>query len=347
MIDKLNSLFKSRDKFAILIMLLILFLSVIVQCQEQPVLFAANWNVENLFDIYDDPDKDDSEFLPSSEQQWTQERLEKKFESLARVIRSMNDGRGPDILGVEEIENQAVLELFITSSFKDKYYKIAYAESPDNRGIDVGLVYNADIFSFLSLQTDTVFLPDKYPTRLVLTVNLLTKKDDTLHIIINHWPSRRGGEKESEVNRIAAAAASRKAADRYLVFNPNANILLLGDFNDEPTNSSLENILKAKQFDCTKTVSGSDSVLFNLAYTKCVEGEGSYLYKGDWNMLDQIIISKGLSDNYQCGSFEIYKPDFMVTRSGRFQGAAFPTYGSGKYLGGYSDHFPVTAKFKL
>jgi len=335
-----------KGKFA-LFLITVLILYTTSEAQTKINVFAANWNLENLFDTIDDPNKDDSEFLHSSEQQWTPERLEMKFEKLAAVIRSMNDWKGPDILGVQEVENLTVLELFTSKYFPDKYYKVGYAESPDNRGIDAGLIYNADKFNLLSIITDTVVLPDKYPTRLILTVNLLSRGNDTLHVIVNHWPSRRGGEQESEINRITAAAAARKAADRYLEFDQNANILLLGDFNDEPTNSSLVEVLKAVQFDCNNKTESPDSVLFNLAYQKCVEGEGSYLYRGDWNMLDQIIISKALIDNFTCGSFEVYKPDFMVTRSGKFKGAAFPTYGSGKYLGGYSDHFPVIAKFKL
>lgn len=326
---------------------LLLFNSSTSYCQKKIELFVANWNVENLFDTIDDPIKDDSEFLPSAEKQWTQDRLKSKFDKLTTVIRSMNNWKGPDILGIQESENQEVLESWITEYFTDKYYKVAYAESPDNRGIDVGLVYNADIFSFLSLNADTIILPDKYPTRLVLTVNLLSKNYDTLHVIVNHWPSRRGGEKESEENRIIAAQVASKAADRYLAFNQNANILILGDFNDEPDNKSLTENLMAEGWECQNGTTNVESFLFNLSYKKFKEGEGSYLYRSDWNMLDQIIISKGLAENYICNSFEVYKPAFMVTQSGRFKGAAFPTYGSGKYLGGYSDHFPVIAKFRL
>lgn len=340
----------TTKNYLIPIMLSLVFffiLSGTAECREKIHIYAANWNLENLFDTKDDPVKDDAEFLPSAKQEWTQERLEKKCENLARVIRSMNDWRGPDILGVEEVENREILDFFVSNFLKEKFYKIAYAESPDNRGIDVALVYNADLFSFLSLSADTVILPDKYPTRLILTVNLLTRNNDTLHIIVNHWPSRRGGESESEQNRLAAAEIAKRAAERHLESNQNANILLLGDFNDEPTNASIEKVLGAKLLECNSVTGNSAPFFYNLAYQKTVNGEGSYLYREDWNMLDQIIISNGLADNYTCGSFQVYKPEFMVTRSGKFKGAAFPTYGSGRYLGGYSDHFPVTAQFEL
>ncbi|RPI71443.1 MAG: endonuclease, partial [Ignavibacteriales bacterium] len=162
----------------------------------------AFWNLENLFDISDDPDKDDDEFLPSGSKEWTAERLDKKLYNLSRVIRSMNNDRGPDILGVCEVEHQHLLDTLVTKFFNDKNYKTSYLESPDNRGIDNGLIYNADLFTFLSVKGDTVKLNDGYPTRLVLNVNLITRDNDTLYVYVNHWPSRRGGEAESEPDRV-------------------------------------------------------------------------------------------------------------------------------------------------
>ncbi|MCX6150241.1 MAG: hypothetical protein NTX22_06940 [Ignavibacteriales bacterium] len=317
--------------------------------QEKKYFVAANWNLENLFDTEDDPAKNDDEFTPSSEKKWDQEKLDKKLSNISKVILSMNDGIGPDILSVEEVEHKALLDTLVKKYTIAKNYKVAYAESPDERGIDVGLIYNSDIFNLISIITDTVNLPDKWPTRLILNVNLLTRDKDTISVFVNHWPSRRGGETESEVNRLMAALVLRTEVNKLFLRNYHAKIIILGDFNDEPNNKSISETLNAKDFDCSNISQVNSKDLFNLAYKKSQAGEGTYLYQLNWNMLDQIIVSGGLlQQKYICDSFEIYKPEIMVTRSGKFKGAAFPTYGGGnRYLGGYSDHFPVIAKFLL
>jgi endonuclease/exonuclease/phosphatase family metal-dependent hydrolase len=321
--------------------------------QSSDTITVAFWNLENLFDVIDDPQKEDEEFLPSGDKEWTAERLDKKMYNLSRVIRSMNNDKGPDILGVCEVEHQHLLDTLVSKFLPDKKYKTAYLESPDGRGIDNGLIYNSKLFSLLSVKGDTVKLSDGYPTRLVLNVNLLSREKDTLHIYINHWPSRRGGETISEPNRISAAETLRSSVDENFSANQQSKIIILGDFNDEPGNISLINHLRASLFNCDSS-EYYDSIILNLvniSYPDYAKGIGSYKYRDDWNMLDQVIISSSLIDNenfhYICNSFEVYKPEVMVTRSGKFEGTAFPTYGGKRYLGGYSDHYPVIAKFCL
>ncbi len=321
--------------------------------QTADTISVASWNLENLFDVTDDPQKEDEEFLPSGEKEWTAERLDKKMYNLSRVIRAMNNDKGPDILGVIEVEHQHLLDSLVSKFLPDKKYKTAYIESPDGRGIDNGLIYNSKLFSLLSVKGDTVKLNDGYPTRLVLNVNLLTKEKDTLHIYVNHWPSRRGGEIKSEPNRIQAAETLRNSVDKNFESNRNSKIIVMGDFNDEPGNTSLMNQLRATPFNCD-SAEYYDSILLdllNISYPDYADGLGSYKYKDDWNMLDQIIISNSLlfdeHFHYICDSFEVYKPNLMVTHSGKFEGMAFPTYGGNRYLGGYSDHYPVIAKFYI
>ena len=192
------------------------------------------------------------------------------------------------------------------------------------------------------------------PRRLILEGIFLFQEKDTIYFFVNHWPSRRGGEEKSEPNRMKAAQTLRTRVENIFTNNPNSNIIIVGDFNDEPTNVSITEYLKAEPFFCDSLdhenlpeIFGTD--LFNLSYKAWFDGEGSYKYKDDFNMLDQIMISKEilLGDNilYVCNSYEVYKPEIMVTRTGKFQGAPFPTYGGARYLGGYSDHFPVIAKF--
>jgi predicted extracellular nuclease len=330
--------------------------SILVRCQPQDdTLYLAFWNTENLFDTIDDPEINDEEFLPNGEMEWTEDRLDKKMYNLSRIIRIMNDGRGPDLLGVCEVENQAVLEKMVNTYLSDLNYKIAYIESPDNRGIDNGLIFKSDKFTLLSLQADTVHLSDGWPTRLIFGVNLLTNDDEQISVFVNHWPSRSGGQVESEPKRIAAAQTLRNSVDRIFQADSNANIFIIGDFNDDPVNVSVLETLHAYPIKCdslsTDFEMNSKGELFNLSYQSFEQGGGSFKYKDEWNMLDQIIVSGSLiignDINYICNSLEVFKPDFIVTHSGQYEGTPFPTYGGKRYLGGYSDHFPVTAQFRI
>ena len=318
-------------------------------------LFVASWNVENLFDTIDDPGKIDEEFLPGSKKDWTNERLDKKLSNLAKVIHAMNNNKGPDILGVCEVEHESLLKNMVTKYLPGINYQIAYKESPDERGIDNGLIYNAGKLKLLSVVADTVHLNDTDKTRLILNANLLLKESgDTLHVFVNHWPSRYGGVEKTEMKREKAASTLRKRVNYYLNQNKNSEIIIIGDFNDEPGNESVLKILDAQPYDCNAAGSlqnyRNDNILLNTAYESFKEGKGTYKYRDDWNMLDQIIISSDLifgKVKYLCNSFQIFKPDYLVTHSGKYKGTPFPTYGGNKYLGGYSDHFPVTAKFLI
>lgn len=339
-----------------LIVILIILFAVTNYCQTQKdTLFVASWNLENLFDTIDDPQKNDESFLPDGDMEWTNDRLHKKMYNLSRVIRMMNNGNGPDIMGVCEVENQQVLEQMVGMYLTDFNYGIAYLESPDNRGIDNGLIFKSDKFKLLNLQADTVHLSDNWPTRLIFGVNLLTNDDEQITVFVNHWPSRSGGQMESEPKRISAAATLRSAVDRIFSTNESANIFIIGDFNDDPVNHSVLETLNANPIKCdslpTNFEINSEGELFNLSYQAFENGEGSYKYKDIWNMLDQIIISGSLitgnNIHYICNSFEVYKPKVIVTKSGKYKGTPYPTFGGRKYLGGYSDHFPVVAKFEM
>ncbi|MCH8033856.1 MAG: hypothetical protein IH950_08905 [Bacteroidetes bacterium] len=341
-------------KLYLILLINLIFLSSLSFAQSKDdTLFIAFWNLENLFDTINDTEKNDEQFLPDGDKEWTNERLDIKLNHLARVIRSMNNSNGPDILGVCEVEHQSMLDSLITRYLDDMNYKIAYVESPDKRGIDNGLIYNSNIFELLSVIGDIVHLKDNWPTRPIVNVKLIYKSVDTLSVYINHWPSRSRGRELSEPNRITAASTLRKSVDEIFTVNPNAKIIVIGDFNDEPTNISILETLNANPFKCDSIkieyLFKTKSELFNTSYQAYEDGLGTYKYRGDWNMLDQIIISGDLITNpdfyYICNSFNIYKPHFIVTQSGKYKGTAFPTYGGRRYLGGYSDHFPVTAKF--
>lgn len=343
--------------------LLVVFLSLTTfncaQNSDDKILSVAFWNLENLFDTIDDPLKNDNEFLPENTKQWNEERLQRKYYNLSRVIRSMNEGKGPDILGVCEVEHKYLLDSLIAKHLFDKNYLSESPDAPDERGIQTGIIFNSEKLKLLDLTQDTVKFDQNIQTRLIIgTKFLLNNYNDTLYVFVNHWPSRRGGENESEYRRIKAAEVLRQRVENILQSNASAKIIMMGDFNDEPTSNSILNHLKAKPIICdsSEMIDGikmyqDHTKLFNLAYDSYRKGEGSFKYQDDWNMLDQIIVSKELiiskKFRYLCNSFQIFKPEFMITKSGKFQGTPFPTYGGNRYLGGYSDHFPVIAKFIL
>jgi hypothetical protein len=245
--------------------------------------------------------------------------------------------------------------MMIDKYLNDLDYKTAYIESPDNRGIDNGLIYRRSAFKLLNVQADTVYLADGYPTRLIFGANLLDKHNNPVTVFVNHWPSRRGGREESEPNRFKAADKQREAVERIFGNDPTAKIFILGDFNDEPVNISILQNLGAHPIKCDSIKAEFEvewkGELFNLSYQSYEDGFGSYKYKETWNMLDQIIVSGSLITDdkfyYLCNSFEVYMPVFIVTQSGDYKGTPFPTYGGRRHLGGYSDHFPVTSKFVL
>lgn len=337
-----------------IILFLVLSTSKLV-AESTDTLFIAFWNLQNMFDTIDDHGKNDEQFSPNGDMEWTEDRLDKKMYNLSRVIRFMNDGRGPDLLGVCEVENQALLDSMIYKFLPELHYKTAYLESPDKRGIDNGLIFNSEKFKLLNVQADTVHLADGWATRLIFGVNLLTNENKKITVFVNHWPSRSGGQMESEPNRISAAQTLKGAVDRIFSTDKSANIFIVGDFNDDPVDASVLQTLKAHPIKCDSLPDGfemnSEGELFNLSYQSFEDGEGSFKYKDTWNMLDQIIVSEsiitGNDINYICNSFEVFKPELIVTRSGQYEGTPFPTYGGKRYLGGYSDHFPVIAKFKI
>jgi len=315
-------------------------------------LSVAFYNLENLFDTLDDSLKLDEEWNIGGEKEWTEERLGKKFLNLTKVISEMNDGEGVDILGFCESENEAVAQRWNDEYFGKDRRRIAYLESPDGRGIDVGVMYKPEKLVLLSVSGDTVHpIGDSYPTRLVLNVNFLKyATSETLHVFVNHWPSRRGNGGLTEQYRIKAAGVLRNRVNELFRNNKFANIIIMGDFNDEPTDISIIDTLGAFPFygEEEEIDIYDDPQLFNLAYEKKINGDGSYKYRDSWNMLDQIIVSSNLINGnlrYLPESFEVFKPDWLKTYSGKYKGTPFPTYGGSNYLGGYSDHFPVRARF--
>jgi predicted extracellular nuclease len=331
--------------------ILLVYLSILSigfnSCQAQDKIFIGFWNLENLFDTVDDPSNPgDDEYLPTAKSEWDENKFDKKIANLSKIIRSMNDGNGPDVLGVCEVENRYVMEELSNRYLKDMNFEIVHFDSKDPRGIDVGLFFKKNKFQLI--HSEKIIVPLQGNTRDILYTVLKFKKD-TLHIFVNHWPSRRSGQLESEPRRIKAATTLRNKVDSLFSKNKKSNIVIMGDFNDMPDNNSILVFLQAIPFECDSLTPEYTYNLYNTAAKKYSQGIGSYFHQGNFNMLDQIIISKGLLDkqelDYECDSFSVISNELNTTRSGKFKGAPFPTFGSGRYLGGYSDHFPVGARF--
>jgi predicted extracellular nuclease len=326
--------------------------SLAAQEKNKDVLSIVFYNVENLFDTIDAPDIEDEEFTPGSEKNWNQEKYQKKLEDLSRVLSSIMKDELPDIIGLSEVENKTVLEdLIETGALKKGKYKIVHQDSPDGRGIDVALLYRKNELKDMDYKTIRIDFPFdlELKTRDILHVEGLARDGEKIHFFVNHWSSRWGGMLESEPKRIECAFNLRKTLDDILSREENPRFIIMGDFNDEPTNRSVMEVLGAANK--RKNINPED--LYNLYYNSHNEGDkGTYNYRGTWNMLDQIIVSYNLIERpgyYSC-SYDgagIFKEDWMLYETR--DGIKVPnrTYGGPNYYGGISDHFPVYLRLEV
>ena len=300
-----------------------------------------------MFDTKDDTLKADEEFLPWGMKGWKTERYEDKLKKIFKVMVNVGAWELPEMIGLCEIENRFVLEELIRKTpLARENYGIIHEESPDARGIDLGFIYRRDAFTPLKHEVVRINFPfDEYKTRDILHVEgLVNKKNDTLHIFLCHFPSRRGGQVVSEPKRKYVATQLRRSVDSIRQIQPDANIIITGDFNDEPTNKSIYEVLKAKE-NWDNIVDGD---LFNfMHHFKVKEGKGTYKYQGYWNMLDQYIITPSLMNEnngvfVKRNSAQIYEQPWLIQEDSDNPGnKPFRTFGGSTYLGGYSDHFPI------
>lgn len=309
---------------------------------------AVFYNVENLYDTQNDPLTNDDEFTPQGRISWTEERFEKKLDNISKVIGDVLAPAFPDVVGLAEIENKYVLdELVKSNKIKSVGYNIVHYDSPDERGIDVALLYNPQSFTLIKSEPLKVVLPDNDKTRDILYVKGKLTSGDIMHIFINHWPSRREGTELSDSKRMVAAKVLKLKVDELLKLDKNANILIMGDFNDEPADNSIVKGIGAYKAEPVF----KPTVLYNLLYSKFLKGEGSLYYK-DWDLFDQIIVSgnllsrnKGLRTS--ASESGIFKADYLLFYDKKAAESKPNRTMGNKYFGGYSDHLPVFVKFKL
>ncbi len=331
----------------------VFLLTAILAAASPESFHVANWNVENLYDPFDDPDNPfDDEFLPNNPTtRWNVVRFETKLDNLARVISGMNRGEAPDLLGLQEIENRYVLKELV-KRLPGKPYGIVHYDSPDPRGIDTALLYNQDVFTLRHSMTHAVRLKWRRETRDILQATLEAPSGKRLHVFVNHWPSRGGGREESDPDRFTAAQTLARAIAWIQAREPDAHILILGDFNDEPSSQSVRTVLNVAPYPSRSGYRANR--LYNLAAAKSAQGWGTFFHsfrgQTDWRMYDQIIASGSLLESarieYDDDSLWILQPDYMTEGRGRRKGAPIPSFVAQEhYRGGYSDHFPIAARF--
>ena len=326
-------------KVILLFLLCITFSGLSAQGKKVALYKVGFYNLENLFDTINNNGKYDLEYTPKGDKQWTGQRYALKLKNMARVVKDLD----VDILGISEIENRSVVEdLINTEAVKDKGYKIVHYDSPNERGVDVGLIYDPKKFRVLFSQSRRLFIPEKpeFLTRDQLVVTGLMG-GEKVSVIVNHWPSRLGGESQSSPFREAAAALTKSIADSCLKDDPTTKVIIMGDLNDDPSNKSCKDVLGAKK----KAKDVKQGGYFNTMWMHFDRGIGTLAYKGQWNLFDQIIISenllKGDNGSLKFSKSEVFNKSYLVNQEGTYKGYPHRTFAGGVFLNGYSDHFPT------
>lgn len=306
------------------------------------------YNLENLYDTVDNTMTNDEEFLPKGDRNYNSAIYFDKLGKLATVISQIGteiNPDGPAILGVAEVENDTVLhDLIKQPQIAKRNYQIVHYDSKDIRGVDVGLLYNPKYFQVEASDKLFVQLPggskDAYYTRDILWVRGKLN-GETIHIYVNHWPSRSGGEVRSAPARNAAAQVCRNHIDSIAKKEKNAKVIVMGDLNDDPINESVEGIIRAKG-KISDVLGGNFYNPWTELYKK---GIGTLAYQDAWGLFDQILISQSWLNKNQDGFFfyqqHIFNREYMVENKGRYKGYPMRTWDGNTYRGGYSDHFPT------
>jgi len=322
------------------------------QCQTKPykIRTISFYNVENLFDTIDNPATLDEDFTKNGKYKYSSNIYWDKIENLSRVISEIGLKKtkmSPVIVGLAEIENRSVLEDLINSkNLINEKYNIVHFDSPDRRGIDVALLYKENIFKPLDQKAFEVRLWDEYGKRIYTRDQLLVTgllDGELIHIIVNHWPSRRGGQLISSSKREKSAYVTKQIIERIRAEYKYPKIIIMGDFNDDPTDISIKEGLKS--VGSLKKL--NENILFNPMEQMFTKGFNTLGYRDGLNLFDQILLSEAcISLNNTYDSFKFYKagiynPHYLITQNGRYIGYPFRTYQNETYNKGYSDHFPV------
>ena len=333
------------------IFLLLLLSSTLLFCQKDyQIKTVAFYNLENLFDTINDPTKND-EASPIMEIKENRGVIyQKKLTNMAKVLSEIGTKEAknsPVIIGVSEIENRKVLEdLTQTNYLKGKQYSIIHYDSPDLRGIDVALLYQEKYFKPIHHETFELKLWKENGMRIYTRDQLLVSgylDDELIHIIVNHWPSRRGGEEKSRVKREKAAYLNTQIIEKIKLSDPNPKIIIMGDLNDDPTNSSLKKVLKTK----TRKANVKKGDIYNPMEDMFRRGENTLVYRDNINLFDQIMFTSPLLtttkdySTYKMYKTNVFNPQYLTTQTGKYKGYPHRSFSGNRFINGYSDHYPV------
>lgn len=328
-----------------------LLFSVLLTAQTEQIYKVRSvvfYNVENMFDTKNDSLIFDDERTPEGRYQWTNQRYNTKIEHITEVLSKITKNvtkTSPDIIGLCELENKSVIDDLVQHpNLKLKDYGIVHFDSPDERGIDVALLYKKVTFLPSTFKSHRLLLFDDMGNRNYTRDQLVVggvMDNEEFYFLVNHWPSRRGGSAKSKPNRVRAALLNKRIIDSIQKLNSNAKIISMGDFNDDPRDDSFKKILKTKG-----KIKNLDSMsLFNPMEKLYKKGIGSLAYRDKWNLFDQFFITPNLVEknkkNLSFWKVGVYNPPYLMTQHGKYKGYPFRTYSGGTYTGGYSDHFPV------
>lgn len=333
------------------LLLILLITNSCAFAQEQyEIRTVAFYNLENLFDTVNDTLKNDEASPIMGMKEGRQEVYIKKLENMAGVISEIGIAKAknsPVILGVAEIENKQVLEdLVKTDPIKDKNYEIIHYDSPDARGIDVALLYQSKYFNPTHHEPFELKLWDEEGHRIYTRDQLLVSgylDDELVHIIVNHWPSRRGGEEKSRHKREKAAYLTTQIIEKVRATDPNAKIIIMGDLNDDPTNSSLKKVLNTK----AKKADVKENDIYNPMEDMFRRGQNTLVYRDNINLFDQILFTfpllttKKEYSSYKMYKVNVFNPQYLTTQSGKYKGYPYRSFSGNNFIGGYSDHYPV------
>ena len=306
--------------------------------QEFRVMF---YNVENLFDTYDDPHKRDNDFLPEGSMRWTQNRYYSHLRKTAQVISAIGEWGTPALCGLCEVENDTVLvHLLNRTPLREQHYNYCITTGSDTRGINNALIYQRDKFRYLGHSSVRIPFTNKNKiSRDILHVWGEIITGERLDVFVCHFPSRSGGEKETEQDRIDAARTLRKLCDSLYKINERSNIIAMGDFNDNPSDKSISHITKGSK--------AKFNIINLFGNQKKLNFHGTHKFQGEWSQLDQMFVSQNWNNYLIEGSPKIFAEDFLLSKNARGEQAPLRNYQGPIYKGGFSDPLPIVADFLL
>lgn len=313
---------------------------------------VAFYNLENFFDIYNDPETHDDEFTPEGAKQWNQTKYDKKLANIERVLFDIAAIQKdyPIVIGVSEIENRSILEdIVATPKLKGANYRIVHYDSPDARGVDCGFIYRPDVFKLEGSDNIKTVVPNlpNFRTR-DLIVMWGTIDDEPFYFLVSHWPSRLGGKEASAFKRDACAKQIREIKDSLLKINPATKVVVMGDFNDDATDSSVTETMGAKGK--IKKLEKGD--FYNPFIDVFKSGRGTLAYGDAWNLFDNICVTENLAAG-STGELKllqgkgskfygnIFSRPYMIQQQGQYKGYPLRTFVGNNFQNGFSDHFPV------